>query len=114
MSGGGGLSSGIHWHSPDQAWLPHTGSQEGPRGPHDLADDLGLQRTGTGLSELRVRMVADELPHAGAILPGPLDDEALRRADDVEPADPPPPTRLIDENGAAVDERRLHRLPPRI
>ena len=41
-------------------------------------------------------------------LAGALDDQAVVGADDVDGSGAPPPAGVVDENRAAVDERRLH------
>ena len=56
------------------------------------------------------RVVADELPGAGAVFAGALDDEAALGPHDEDAADAPSLAGLVDEDRAAVDERRLHVL----
>ena len=57
-----------------------------------------------------VGVVADELPGAGDVAAGALDDEAVGGAHDVDAADAPAVAGEVDEDRAAVDEGRLHRL----
>ena len=57
-----------------------------------------------------VGVVADELPRAGPVPAGALDDQAVVGTDDEEAADASTPADLVDQDRAAVDESRLHRF----
>ena len=54
---------------------------EGPRGPRDLADDLGVGRPGPTWPRVLVWVVANELPRPGTIVLSKNPIDAVRRAD---------------------------------
>lgn len=78
-------------------------SHKGSRDPPDLADYRGVVAPGHGRPRLLVRVVADELPGASAVLAGALQDEAVVGPHKEDAADPPPRAGVVDQDRAAVD-----------
>ena len=74
----GTVSGRVPEHSSDSS------SRKGPRGPLDLPDDDRVWRPGPRRPDVRVGIVADELPGALRVPAGALDDEAAAALDLLE------------------------------
>ena len=88
---------------------PSAPPPQSPGGPRDLAQDIRI----AGQGHRRPRgMVARQQPLARLVLVGALDDQAVTGQEYEYPPPPPPPPPAVDQDRAAVRQRRFHRLAP--
>ena len=88
---------------------PSAPPPQSPGGPRDLAQDIRI----AGKGHRRPRgMVARQQPLARLVLVGALDDQAVTGQEYEYPPPPPPPPPAVDQDRAAVRQRRFHRLAP--